>query len=363
LTGLRHVDNVLGGPARYLLGMSGGVDSSVVACLLAEAFGNKRVFAVNMPTRFNAEVTRENARTLAERLDLDYLSVPIETLYQELSDLLRATCFHRVSGEYSPLVDENVQARIRGADVLAGLAATHRFVFTNNGNKTEVALGYATLYGDVNGAIAPIADLYKTQVFELARYLNEEVHGREVIPRNLYDGTIVPSAELSEAQDVTKGLGDPIKYGYHDALVRQLVEYRAHPQDVMRWFLAGALLPRLEWEEPDRFVEHFPNAEAWLQDLEWVDEQLRINYFKRVQAPPIIVVSKRAFGFDLRETQVPAYHPHAYWALREAVAATDLAAAYGRSGRSSGGSSSPAGGAGRRSAGKTFTPGGSDSAR
>ena len=218
VAGLRHLDHVRGCGNRYLIGVSGGIDSSVVACMLRIAFGPERVFAVNMPTRFNAAVTRENARSLCEALGIDYLSCPIEDLYRALSARIRATGFEREPGTYTRLVDENVQARIRGSDMLAGIAAKCGLVFTNNGNKTEVALGYATLYGDVNGAVAPIADLYKTQVFALARHLNDTVFGREVVPRNLIDGGTVPSAELSEAQDVTRGLGDPIRYGYHDAL-------------------------------------------------------------------------------------------------------------------------------------------------
>ena len=213
-------------------------------------------------------------------------------------------------------MDENLQARIRGADVLSGIAAKCGLVYTNNGNKTETALGYATLYGDVNGAVAPIADLYKTEVFELARYLNETVYGSEVLPSNLYDGTTVPSAELSGAQDVTKGLGDPIKYGYHDAVLRQLIEFRAHPMDLMRWRLEGEFLERQDWPHEAAFVAYFPDARSWLEDLEWVAEQVRMNYFKRVQAPPILILSKRAFGFDLRESQLPAYQPQGYLALR-----------------------------------------------
>ena len=216
-------------------------------------------------------------------------------------------------------MDENIQARIRGADILAGLAAKHGLIFTNNGNKTEVALGYATLYGDVNGAIAPIADLYKTQVYALARYLNDRVFGRETIPENLLDGSVVPSAELSDAQDVTKGLGDPIKYGYHDALLRQLIEYRRHPADLLGWFLDGTLLVELGWSEPGRFRDYFPDAKTWLEDLEWVARQLHTSYFKRIQAPPIIVMSKRAFGFDLRESQLPEYAPRVYEERRDRV--------------------------------------------
>ncbi len=319
LTGLRHLDHVRGCGNRYLIGVSGGIDSGVVACMLRIAFGPERVFAVNMPTRFNAGVTRENARSLCEALGIDYLSCPIEDLYRALSARIRAAGFEHEPGTYTRLVDENVQARIRGSDMLAGLAAKCGLVFTNNGNKTEVALGYATLYGDVNGAVAPIADLYKTQVFALARHLNDTVFGREVIPRNLIDGGTVPSAELSEAQDVTRGLGDPIRYGYHDALLRQLVEYRRHPLDLLEWYRAGALPERIGWGDEDRLRAYFPDARAFVEDLEWVAGQLRASCFKRIQAPPIIVLSKRAFGFDLRESQLPAYAPRAWERAKRAL--------------------------------------------
>lgn len=330
LTGITHLDAIRGRDNRFLIGVSGGIDSSVVACLLADACGPERVFAVNMPTRFNADVTQENARALCERLGFDYLSCPIDDLYQRLAERIKAARFPRDDGDYTRLVDENLQARIRGADILAGLAAKHGLLFTNNGNKTEVALGYATLYGDVNGAIAPIADLYKTQVHALARYLNDQVYAREVIPENLMDGSIVPSAELSDAQDVTRGLGDPIKYGYHDALLRQMIEYRQHPADVLAWFLDGTLLDAIGWNDVDRFRDYFPDSASWLEDLEWVARQLHASYFKRIQAPPIIVVSKRAFGFDLRESQLPDYSPKIYETRRQRVLEASIESITGR---------------------------------
>ena len=319
VTGLRHLDHLRGRDNRYLIGVSGGIDSSVVACMLRIAFGPERVFAVNMPTRFNAGITRENARSTCEALGIDYLSCPIEELYRALSARIEAIEFEREPGVYTRLVDENIQARIRGSDMLAGIASKCGFIFTNNGNKTEVALGYATLYGDVNGAVAPIADLYKTQVFALARHLNDTVFRREVVPRNLIDGDTVPSAELSDAQDVTRGLGDPIKYGYHDALLRQMIEYRRHPLDFIEWYRAGELLERIGWNDEERFHEYFPEPRSFVADLEWLDAQVRINYFKRIQAPPIIVLSKRAFGFDLRESQLPAYTPRSYRRAKEAL--------------------------------------------
>ena len=307
LTGLRHLDDIREEENRFLVGVSGGIDSSVTVSILAQTFGPERVFAVNMPTRFNASITRNNARHVCRTLEVDYLSCPIQDLYEALSEKIKGVRFSRSPGDYTRLVDENLQARIRGADILPALAAKFGLVFTNNGNKTETALGYSTLYGDVNGAVAPIADLYKVQVLQLARFLNEQIFFREVIPDNLISGETAPSAELSDAQDVTRGLGDPIKYGYHDAVLRQIIEYRKAPVDFLQWFVDGVLLDEIGWNDLGKFRAWFPDVSGWIEDLEWVARQVRINYFKRVQAPPIIVLSKRAFGFDLRESQLPSY--------------------------------------------------------
>jgi len=324
LTGIHHLDHVRERENGFLIAVSGGIDSSVVACLLTRAVGPERVFAVNMPTRFNAPITQDNARQVCAELEVDYLSCPIQDLYEKLSQKIKSTEFSRGPGEYTLLVDENIQARIRGADILAGLAAKYGLIFTNNGNKTEVALGYATLYGDVSGAVAPIGDLYKVQVMELARFLNERIFGRQVIPENLISGATVPSAELSAEQDVTRGLGDPIKYGYHDAVLRQMIEYRRHPADFLQWFIEGELFERLGWSDGERFRAYFPDARSWVEDLEWVEQQVHLNYFKRVQAPPIVVLSKRAFGFDLRESQLPAYRPRTYAGLKDRVVEMEM---------------------------------------
>ena len=315
-TGVRHLDRVTGRENGFLVGVSGGVDSALVVALLVRALGAHRVSGVNMPSRFNADITRDNARLLCERLGVGHTVFPIQDLYDRLSTRLRDAVLPGRSGAYTRLVDENVQARIRGADVLAGLSARYGLLFTSNGNKTEVALGYATLYGDVNGAVAPIADLYKTQVFALCEWLNEHEFGREVIPGNLLDGSTVPSAELSEEQDVTRGLGDPIRYGYHDAVLRQFIEFRRHPADLLRWLAEGTLLERIGYRDGDRVRRWFGDTAALVADLEWLWRQFNIGFFKRLQAPPVIVLSKRAFGFDLRESQLPACMPRVYGELK-----------------------------------------------
>ncbi len=310
--GLKHLDDIKGTANKFLVAASGGIDSSVVLCLLEQTFGAERVLAVNMPTHFNSQITQNNSQELCEKLNIEFLKIPIEDLYQSISKKIKTAAFAENQGKYDGTVDENIQARIRFADIVSGLAAKFGLLFTNNGNKTETALGYATLYGDVSGAIAPIADLYKTQVFSLASFLNKEVYDSDIIPNNILSGETVPSAELSSNQDVTKGLGDPIKYGYHDALLRHFIEYRQSGIDIMRWHLKGKLFSQLGWGDKRKFFNYFPTAKSWIDDLEWVERQTRINIFKRVQTPPIIIVSKRSFGFDLRESQVGLRRPRNY---------------------------------------------------
>ena len=309
--GLLHFDQLLGGHTKYLVGVSGGVDSSIVAALLVDTFTADRVLAINMPTRFNSTLTQDNARRLCHALQVELVSCPIEDLHTEVATLVAGVDFsqHTPSGD-AQLLQENIQARVRGADVLAAVAAKYSCLFTNNANKSELALGYTTLYGDTNGAIAPIADVYKTTVFALARYLNQTIYQREVIPWNLLNGEVVPSAELSATQDITKkGYGDPFHYDYHDCVLRQLIECRKHPLDLMQWYLQGELLERIGYPYAERFCAYFATAAEWLSDLEWIDALLRRGLFKRIQAPPLIVLSKRAFGFDLRESQLPPLRP------------------------------------------------------
>jgi hypothetical protein len=160
--------------------------------------------------------------------------------------------------------------------------------------------------------------------------LANNVEGVEFVCANTDAQALRASSAHSKLQlgnDVTKGLGDPIKYGYHDAVLRQFIEYRRHPADLLQWFVDGQLLQRLGWDDAARFGQYFPDSKSWIEDLEWLDRQLRINYFKRIQAPPIIVLSKRAFGFDLRETQYPGYVPRAYETLKQRVLAMALKAA------------------------------------
>ncbi len=306
------------GAGKVVVGISGGIDSAVVATLCVQVLGRENVVGVNMPSRFNSETTRNLARELSDNLGIQYLLAPIE----EAVNLTRKQISALTESTVAGLVDENIQARDRSSRVLAGIAAQlgaiHRVqvVFTNNGNKTEVAQGYCTLYGDVDGVIAPIADLYKTQVRALARHLN--VRLGNLIPDGIL--RIKPSAELSETQNPEHGGGDPFQFEYHDRLLYQMIELRRDPEDLLSEALAGRLEQALQIPNERSLIGptgYFATMSDFIADLETVWRRLKGSFFKRIQAPPIITVSKRAFGFDLREFQGSAHFTRRFTQLKE----------------------------------------------
>lgn len=311
ITGFRDFMKSIG-QKKVVIGLSGGIDSAVVAALAVLALGPENVTAVNMPSEYNSDTTKGLAKNLAEELGIEYRIVPI----QESVDFTRAQIegVFGVSTEW--LVAENIQARDRGSRVLAWVAASLGAVFTNNGNKTEVAQWYATLYGDVNGSIAPIADLYKTQVFELARYLGTKYNFSTL--EKICD--IPPSAELSRDQSVDEWKGDPFIFEYHDKLLYQLIEMRRDPGDILEaletWkldALIGAPKPIIG---PDGY---FADKESFILDLERIWKNYKISYFKRVQAPPILTVSRRAFWYDLEESQNGVYFSRKYTTIKNRI--------------------------------------------
>lgn len=313
LEGIRGMDDIMGNNNfPYIVGISGGIDSALTACLLSKAIGSKRVIGCNLPTRYNSEMTKNIASRLASKLGIKMHSIPIEELVAVNEKLL---------GDFniSELNRENIQAKIRGTSILSNIAGILNGVMTCNGNKIEIALGYATLYGDVNGAIAPLGDLLKTEIFEMAAFLNKEVFGDEVIPSALipdesYVFGMPPSAELKNNQI------DPMKWGYHDALIRLFTNYqKTSAEAILQWYKEGILCERLSIT-PQLFKKYkLDDPEVFIKDLEWVITNIQRAVYKRIQSPPIIILSKSSYGFDIRESQLDVYFTENYSKLKEEI--------------------------------------------
>jgi len=282
------------GHAGAVIGLSGGIDSALSAFLLVQALGRDNVLAVNMPSRFSSGTTRALAEELAGRLGIRYLVHPIEDVVA-----LKKSQYEAVAGEQvGGLSLENLQARERGS-ILMTHAQQRGFLVVGNGNKTEFQRGYATLYGDIVGAVMPLGDVPKTDVYRLARYINER-YGKP-LPDGIF--TIPPSAELSDAQAVEQGRGDPFDYDVEAPMGVEIIENERTPAELKELFKRRALSEETwapvrgnvmvyEKMSPEQF-----EATAWE-----VFKAVERSAFKRIQAPPIVKVSRKAFGFDLRES-------------------------------------------------------------
>ncbi len=196
---------------KAVLGLSGGIDSAVVMALAVEALGNKNVHGILMPSPFSTMHSINDAVTLAENLDSPYTVIPIGSIYhrflKELDPLFKNTDFDTT--------EENLQARIRGT-ILMAYSNKFKALLLNTSNKSELSVGYGTLYGDLCGALMVIADLYKIEVYELASYINRE---KTIIPESTM--TKAPSAELRDNQKDTDSLPeysklDPLLYALHE---------------------------------------------------------------------------------------------------------------------------------------------------
>ncbi len=241
-----------------VLGISGGIDSALTAAIASDALGAERVHTVSMPSRFSSEGTRDDAREVSENLGVDFREVPIEGVVGG---------FHEALGGLDGLAAENLQARIRGTMLMA-LSNTHGWLVLATGNKSEMAVGYATIYGDMVGGYALLKDVFKTDVFRLARHLNERA-GRELIPVSTIERP--PTAELRADQRDDQSLPP---YDVLDPILEAYVEL-----DRSREELEAAFDPAI--------VE---------RTLRLVD---RAEY-KRRQAAPGVKLRPRAFGRDWR---------------------------------------------------------------
>lgn len=308
---------------KLVIGISGGIDSAVAAALYAKVVGPENLLLVNMPSVYNSATTKGLSQQLAENLGCQYMIVPIQESVDHTIKQLEETPMTLLGDgsksylQVSSFVAENIQARDRSARVLAGAAAAFGGGFTCNANKAETTVGYSTLYGDQSGFLAALADLWKYQIYALAHYLNDVVYGREVVPQGIID--IVPSAELSSAQNVDEGKGDPIKYPYHDYLFRSFIErwQKATPEDLLTWYEEGTVEKNLGCEE-GLVAKYFPSAADFISDLErWWNLFCGMAVAKRIQAPPVLAVSRRAYGFDHREAQNGAYYTRRYRELKK----------------------------------------------
>ncbi len=313
---IRHFKDLFGIQKKFVIGLSGGVDSAVVCALICDAIGKDAIEAYNMPSKFNSSKTMDAAKHISDKLGITLKTISIESIVTSIRET-----FDKNSIKYSDFNLENMQAKVRGTDLLSNISSIQNAVFTNNGNKLEVALGYATLYGDVGGAISVIGDCTKKDVFDLAKYINKK-HGDEIIPNSLIPDNmfrfskdqIKPSAELAKDQV------DPMKFGYHDALLQRYMDYnKASIEDVARWYLDGKLDVELGITKEMISEYGLDKSDAFIEDLEWFDLKFRTSVFKRIQSPPIILITKSAFGYDLRESILPYHLSESYIALRNQI--------------------------------------------
>ena len=294
---------------KVVVGLSGGIDSAVTCALFAHVLGQENVVAVNMPSQYNSQTTKDIAQAIAVNLGIEYLVKPIGGIVEAIAS--------QTGTDPDSLSYENIQARAR-MEIIAAVAQDRSAVYSANGNKVELAFGYGTLYGDIAGFIAPLADLVKREVYQLAAYLNREVHQKEVIPQTCFD--IAPTAELKNSQRDPFDYGSLQKRGYHDEMVRAFTEFRRNPEWFLEQYAKGSLEESFQLD-PGTLKRLFPTARDFVRDLEEKWNMLHRSYFKRVQAPPIPIVSKRAFGADLREAFVSAHLTQRYHDLKQALLA------------------------------------------
>jgi NAD+ synthase (glutamine-hydrolysing) len=248
---------------KAIVGLSGGIDSALVAAIAVEALGAENVQGLGMPSEFSSTGSVTDAEKLARNLGIAFSTVPIRGMYEEFSASLEP--FFR--GTKFGLAEENLQPRIRGSLLMALSNKTGALVLTT-GNKSEMACGYCTLYGDMVGALAVIADVYKTEVYELSRWVNRE---RKVIPEDTL--TKAPSAELRPGQKDTDSLPP---YDVLDPILRAYIEDYRSAEEIVR---------------------------SQGVDLDLVRKVIRLvelSEYKRQQAAPVLKVSRKSFGMGRR---------------------------------------------------------------
>ena len=256
------------GHTEAVLGLSGGIDSSLTACIAVDALGSDNVHGVSMPSKYSSEHSKDDAKELAQNLGMDYQVVSIESIVDSFEHSLKAS----YNGTEPGVAEENIQARARGSIIMA-LSNKFNWLVLSTGNKTELAMGYCTLYGDMNGGLSVISDLSKTDVYALSRWVNKN-SDKERIPLNSIDKP--PSAELKPNQV------DPFDYDVVSPLVTALVDNQKSPSQLIK-----------EGADPEL--------------VEDISRRIRINEYKRRQAAPGLRVTSKAFGMGRRVPIVNKY--------------------------------------------------------
>ena len=262
---------------KVLIGLSGGIDSAVVCVLAAEALGSENVTAITMPSKYSSEGSVSDSRKLADNLGIELHEIEIQELKDKFLDQLEPY----FAGTKFGVAEENLQSRIRGTLLMAWSNKFNAFLLAT-GNKSEYAVGYATLYGDMNGALAVIGDLYKTEVYTLARWFNEEYFKKEVIPDAIINKP--PSAELRPDQKDSDSLPE---YDILDSILYQYIELQKSAEQI-----ASDIIDR---ETVNRVIRLVDN-----------------NEFKRYQAAPILKLSSKSFGVGRRWPIVQKWTGHEF---------------------------------------------------
>lgn len=256
------------GFSQVVIGSSGGIDSAVTLAICTEALGAENVTAITMPSQYSSTGSVDDSRELCEKLGVHLLQASIKQEFE-----VAVSRFRLMTGEVpSGLTKENIQARIRGR-ILMEYSNHYGALVVSTGNKSEMSVGYATLYGDMNGGVNPLGDLYKMEVYSVAKYINER-SGKEVIPLTIIEKA--PSAELSEGQKDSDSLPD---YPLLDA--------------VLKLYIEGDLLSQSEARECHQLIERYGIQGNEIKRIQRMVDRAE---FKRRQAPPIIRVQKRSFG-------------------------------------------------------------------
>ncbi|MBR9916859.1 NAD+ synthase [bacterium] len=250
---------------KVIFGLSGGIDSALVAVIAKEALGAENVIAVTMPSEFSSDGSVSDSETLAQNLGIKLHKIAIKSIYDSYLDQLKPV----FEGTEFNVAEENLQSRTRG-DLLMAMANKFGYMLLNTGNKSETAVGYCTLYGDMAGGLGIISDLYKTEVYEMCKWLNQRYYQKEVIPNSIIEKE--PSAELRPDQKDSDSLPD---YGTLDTILEYYLEQQLSREEIINKGFEEKLVDKI---------------------LSLVD----INEHKRYQSAPGLKMSAKAFGSGRR---------------------------------------------------------------